>query len=150
MAGLLIDGSCTAARLVALYHRGLAEIGCDWARMGSLAGIRMCVPIVLGGAPGMKENRRVDPEIKALFEVVIEGQRQTDRMVANLATVVEMNSNSTREAINSLTVTVDGLALTVDKYVHAADARMRRIEENLDGLIRAITSEHSNGKHGKG
>jgi hypothetical protein len=27
-----------------------------------------------------------------------------------------------------------------------ADARMKRIEENLDGPIRAITSRHSNGR----
>jgi predicted transcriptional regulator len=27
-----------------------------------------------------------------------------------------------------------------------SDARMKRIEENLDGLIRAITADHSNGK----
>jgi hypothetical protein len=98
----------------------------------------------------------MDPEIKALFETMIEGQRQTDRIVGNLATVVgdvatvvgnlttvvENNANATREAINSL-------GGTVDRYVQAADARMRRIEENLDGLIRAITREHSNGKHGK-
>ena len=85
----------------------------------------------------------MDPEIRALFEVMIEGQRQTDKIVGNLATVVESNSNAMRDAI-------DRLALTVDKYAQAADARMRRIEENLDGLIRAITSEHSNGKQAKG
>jgi hypothetical protein len=34
----------------------------------------------------------------------------------------------------------------VTSYVAAADARMKRIEENLDGLIRAISSEHSNGR----
>jgi hypothetical protein len=33
--------------------------------------------------------------------------------------------------------------------VQGADARLWRIEDNLDVLIRAITSEHSNGKHGK-
>jgi hypothetical protein len=40
---------------------------------------------------------------------------------------------------------VNELAVTVARYVDAADARMKRIEENLDGLIRAITREHSNG-----
>ncbi len=38
------------------------------------------------------------------------------------------------------------LAKSVGSYVEAADARMKRIEENLDGLIRAITREHTNGK----
>lgn len=43
------------------------------------------------------------------------------------------------EAIRTLTQ-------TISKYVDMADERMRRIEENLDGLIQAITREHSNGK----
>jgi hypothetical protein len=63
----------------------------------------------------------MDPELKALFTVLIEGQIRTDKSISSLAT-------------------------TIDKYVSAADARMKRLEENLDGLIRAITREHSNGK----
>lgn len=63
----------------------------------------------------------MDEELKALAQVLIEGQIRTDK-------------------------SLNELVLTVNKYVDAADARMRRIEENLDGLIRAITSEHSNGK----
>ncbi|MBZ5622744.1 MAG: hypothetical protein LAQ69_29020 [Acidobacteriia bacterium] len=35
---------------------------------------------------------------------------------------------------------------SVSKYVDAAEARTKRLEENLDALIRAITAEHSNGK----
>ena len=31
-------------------------------------------------------------------------------------------------------------------YVDESNARVKRLEENLDALIRAITSEHSNGK----
>jgi hypothetical protein len=38
------------------------------------------------------------------------------------------------------------LTESIGQYVGAADARMTRIEANLDGLIRAITAEHSNGK----
>jgi hypothetical protein len=63
----------------------------------------------------------MDPELKALATVLLEGQIRTDR-------------------------SVNELAVTVTKYVEASDARMRRLEDNLDGLIRAITSEHSNGK----
>jgi hypothetical protein len=63
----------------------------------------------------------MDPDIKALIQVLIEGQIRTDK-------------------------SVNELAVTVDQFVTAADARMKRIEENLDGLIRAITREHSNGK----
>jgi hypothetical protein len=38
------------------------------------------------------------------------------------------------------------LTATISRYVDSADGRMKRIEENLDGLIRAITAEHGNGK----
>jgi ABC-type transporter Mla subunit MlaD len=43
--------------------------------------------------------------------------------------------------------TISGLVESIGGYVDAADARMKRIEENLDGLIRAITAEHTNGKN---
>lgn len=42
--------------------------------------------------------------------------------------------------------TIADMAASVGKYVDAAEARTKRLEENLDGLIRAITAEHSNGK----
>jgi hypothetical protein len=42
--------------------------------------------------------------------------------------------------------TLSGLMQTIGSYITSADARMKRIEENLDGLIRAITAEHRIGK----
>ncbi|HEV8500417.1 MAG TPA: hypothetical protein VGR63_02485 [Casimicrobiaceae bacterium] len=63
----------------------------------------------------------MDPELKELFAVLIGQQTATSKSIGDLAE-------------------------TVTKYVAASDARMARLEENLDGLIRAITSEHSNGK----
>ena len=45
--------------------------------------------------------------------------------------------------------TVSDLAAVIGSYTDAAESRMRRIEENLDGLIRAITAEHSNGKNAR-
>lgn len=52
---------------------------------------------------------------------------------------LQQSMKLTNEAIASL-------AATVDRYVSASDERMKRIEANLDALIRAITAEHSNGK----
>jgi hypothetical protein len=63
----------------------------------------------------------MDPELEPLFHALVEGQMRTDK-------------------------SVNEFAVTVTSYVDAADARMKRIEENLDGLIRAISSEHSNGR----
>jgi hypothetical protein len=38
------------------------------------------------------------------------------------------------------------LTASIAGYVDESNARVKRLEENLDALIRAITSEHSNGK----
>ena len=35
---------------------------------------------------------------------------------------------------------------SIARYIDQSDVRMKRLEENLDGLIRAITAEHGNGK----
>jgi len=54
----------------------------------------------------------MDPEIRALIQVLIEGQILTDK------------------ALRALTE-------NVDQFVTSCDARSKRLEENLDGLIRA-------------
>ena len=41
---------------------------------------------------------------------------------------------------------LSGLVASVTGYVDASNAHMTRLEENLDGLIRAITAEHGNGR----
>ena len=38
------------------------------------------------------------------------------------------------------------MAASIGKYVDDAEARTKRLEENLAALIRAIAAEHSNGK----
>jgi hypothetical protein len=63
----------------------------------------------------------MDPEIKAMFAGLIEAQTITERSITKLV-----------EAVTT--------------YVASGDARAKRLEENLDGLIRAITREHTNGK----
>jgi ABC-type transporter Mla subunit MlaD len=51
---------------------------------------------------------------------------------------------SRSSAMNS--ETLSQLNQTVNKIIDSSDARMKRIEPNLDALIRAITAEHSNWK----
>lgn len=63
----------------------------------------------------------MDEEIRELVRTLVEGQIRTDK-------------------------SVNGPAVIVSRYVDPANARMMRIEENLDGLIRAITREHNYGK----
>jgi hypothetical protein len=106
----------------------------------------------------------MDEGLRELFQVSIEGQARTDKSIGALAGLVGeshgllesaiLNSNKLFEASNARfeasSARLEAAHLKteemVQKYVEAADARMRRIEENLDGLIRAISSEHSNGK----
>ena len=45
--------------------------------------------------------------------------------------------------------TLSQLMKAIGAYADSADARMKRIEDNLDGLIRAITAEHANGRSGR-
>jgi hypothetical protein len=42
--------------------------------------------------------------------------------------------------------TLSQLMQTIGAYVESSNAHMKRVEDNLDGLIRAITAEHTNGK----
>jgi hypothetical protein len=69
--------------------------------------------------------------LQALADAQLRTQAATEGLV--------QAQTHTQEAIASM-------ATSIGKYVDAADARMKRLEENLDGLIRAITAEHSNGK----
>src|SRR4051794_6073498 len=41
------------------------------------------------------------------------------------------------------------MTASISQYVTATDARMRRLENNLDVVIRAITAEHANGNPGR-
>jgi hypothetical protein len=41
--------------------------------------------------------------------------------------------------------TLNQLMQTIGAYVESSNARMKRVEDNLDGLIWAIAAEHTNG-----
>jgi len=69
------------------------------------------------------------------IQAIGESQLRTQAVIEAVARA----QTSTQEALA-------GIAASISRYVDAADARMRRLDENLDGLIRAITAEHSNGK----
>jgi hypothetical protein len=91
----------------------------------------------------------MDPEIKALFEGLIEGQvRLTEGQIRLTEGQIRLTEGHARltEAQTHLVETVDELAVTVSKFITSSEERYKRLEANLDGLIRAITQEHSNGK----
>jgi hypothetical protein len=110
--------------------------------------------------PEIKAREFKDPEIKALMHALIEEQINTHRAVGDLARIVGLQVDAsearsqrleeahrrTEEAHVQTEVAIASLAVSSARNIDAADARMKRIEENLDGLIRVITREHSNGK----
>jgi hypothetical protein len=59
---------------------------------------------------------------------------------------IEHNLEAATAAQVRLTESMIAMNESITRYVDAGDARMKRMEENLDGLIRAITREHTNGK----
>jgi hypothetical protein len=90
-------------------------------------------------------------------------EERFERMESNLLVLTEANRVSAeaqavwqkdfRTAMSGLveshTLTQRSLATltaSIAGYVDQSNARVKRLEENLDALIRAIISEHSNGK----
>jgi len=73
--------------------------------------------------------------ITATLQALAEAQVRTQAATEGLVKA----QTHTQEAIADM-------AASMGKYVDAAEARTKRLEENLDALIRAITAEHSNGK----
>jgi len=81
----------------------------------------------------------------AILKAVMTAEERFQQIEASLAASASVlhtlvaSQARTQETLSTLTE-------SVSRYIDAADARMRRIEENLDGLIRAITADHTNGK----
>jgi hypothetical protein len=69
------------------------------------------------------------------FEQIERDLAITAQTLKGLAQVHEMHQNTLGELIK-----------TVNAFVEDSRVRTKRLEDNLDALIRAITTEHSNGK----
>jgi hypothetical protein len=103
----------------------------------------------------------MDHELKAMFAGLIEAQTRSDeRLTAHLAAsdkrLTAANDRLAAQFADSdarLTAAhlrteaaIEELAAATSRYITSSDERMKRLEANLDGLIQAITREHSNGK----
>jgi hypothetical protein len=87
------------------------------------------------------------------LHALTEAQLRTDKLLSTLVTTITQhveNSDASTKRLNEAQLrtqeAITQLATGVDKYVEAGNERMKQLEANLDGLIRAITREHSNGK----
>ena len=72
-------------------------------------------------------------------------EERFERIENELAVIVQAQHGIV-EAQRIQAETLGQLMQTIGAYVESSSARMKRIEDNLDGLIRAITAEHTNGK----
>jgi hypothetical protein len=94
----------------------------------------------VSGIIGIGEGTRMTPEDR--FQS-IEGSLQA---VADSQLALQGALKGLIEAQTSNQETLRVFTESISQYAGAADARMTRLEANLDGLIRAITAEHANGK----
>jgi predicted transcriptional regulator len=96
-----------------------------------------------------------------MFAGLIEAQARTDerfsaqlaasdaRLTAaheSLAAQLADSNKRLTEAHLRTEAAIEELAAAASRYITSSDERMKRLEANLDGLIEAITREHSNGK----
>ena len=72
-------------------------------------------------------------------------EERFERIEADLA-VVAATQKGVAEAQRLHQETLGQLMQAIAAFVDSAEARMKRTEQNLDTLIRAITADHSNGK----
>jgi hypothetical protein len=69
-----------------------------------------------------------------------------ERIESGLIAIVEVQRVHA-ETLSQLMQTVSRFVDSSALRAQTSDARLKRIEESLEALIRAITAEHSNGKH---
>ena len=128
------------AYLKAMYGEAVADPTrqiADALTRGEIIGQREATPAKGRIAPMTTEERfeRIETTLLATadtLKALAESHVATQAATASFAQAQE---------------TIADMAASIGKYVDAADARMKRLEENLDGLIRAIAAEHSNGKN---
>jgi septal ring factor EnvC (AmiA/AmiB activator) len=91
---------------------------------------------------------RIEADIAASARMLAVVAQSHAGLQQTLAAVAESTDARMRQAAQSqerLQGMIEGLVESIGRYVDASDARMKRMEENLDTLIRAITAEHTNG-----
>jgi hypothetical protein len=97
---------------------------------------------IKGSMPGMKGP---GDEGHARYTWDMTTEERFERIENELAVIVQAQHGIV-ESQRIQAETLSQLMQTIGAYVESSNARMKRVEDNLDGLIRAITAEHTNGK----
>jgi hypothetical protein len=77
--------------------------------------------------------------------MTLETEERFQRIERNLEQITAATQGLIAQA-QSNQQALAGLIASVNAYVDDSRERTKRLEDNLDALIRAITAEHSNGK----
>lgn len=92
-------------------------------------------------------------KIERSLVILVETHERNQEPLSQLMRVVDSHFTSSSARIarieGALAANVEQtgqLREIIARFEQNADSRMRRIEDNLDILIRAISAEHSNGK----
>lgn len=90
----------------------------------------------------MTTLERVEANLLAITEAQISWQKDIRRAMDVLVEAHTLSQRKLETLMESISKYVDASS----EFITESKARTKRLEENLDALIRAITAEHSNGK----
>jgi hypothetical protein len=85
---------------------------------------------------------RVEANLLAITEAQISWQKDIRCAMDGLVEAHTLSQRKLETLMESISKYVDASS----EFVTESKARSKRLEENLDALIRVITAEHSNGK----
>jgi hypothetical protein len=99
----------------------------------------------------------MDADLKELMAAMLESQTAMHKSIGDLSLLIGKSHDALEASHVRLEAALEAsngrleaaqlkTAEAVQAFVASGEARFKRLEENLDGLIRAITREHSNGK----
>lgn len=95
----------------------------------------------------------MDADLKAMFSLILDEQLRGAKALTELTATLNRSADleerriARAEAMDArLEESQIRLDATLERFIASSAARMMVIEANLDGLIQAITKEHSNGK----
>ncbi|MBZ5624643.1 MAG: hypothetical protein LAQ69_38965 [Acidobacteriia bacterium] len=94
----------------------------------------------------LQKSADLQVELQEAMKGVIQIQKRFAESISQYADAAEQRMDAAEERAARIDESVVRVNKSIADYMDASNARMKRLEENLDALIRAITAEHSNGK----
>jgi len=97
-------------------------------------------------AATLRKSADLQVDLKNAISEVVQIQKRFAASIEQYGIAAEKRFAAAEERAVRLDKSAERLNQSIADYVASADARAKLLEESMDKLIRAITSEHSNGK----